>query len=362
MAETPHSAATLSVQAGHDCGHKKTICDDGIADGMSYRRYNDSGSSDENDGLGWDEQACLPIRHKYGRRLGPFSPERAPGIWMLLNALLLSWSFALGMYGLLFFAWYGNDTLASRENTLDYLLWSLLTTLVWVVEISLRAAFPGVDTVLVVVTPTDDSATKNTGTIESPATTEESVVTLERTIQKRSNKHAAVIATELLLALFFVIATAMDCWKFWNHHYGGTDTALSNDTDSYDYKTYYGYEEATGGESSDDRYSMFEQQLDIWIGVLAYAYMTYTTYHEYKRATITKRDIQRSLSHTMLQYHQQRSSRSATTIDIAAPEATTLGTTQESSSSLLRDAEHQDYGVCRPTLVPAVRRNEQTDQ
>jgi len=355
MAETPHSEATLSVQAGHDCGHKKTI-DDGIADGMSYRRYNDSGSSDENDGLGWDEQACLPIRHKYGRKLGPFSPERAPGIWMLLNALLLSWSFALGMYGLLFFAWYGNDTLASRENTLDYLLWSLLTTLVWVVEISLRVAFPGLDTFLVVVTPSDDSATNNTGTIESPATTEESVVTLERTIQKRSNKHMAVIATELILAVFFVIATAMDCWKFWNHHYGGTDTALSNET-------YYGYEEATGDKSSDDNSSMFEQQLDIWIGVLAYAYMTYTTYHEYKRATITKRNIQRSLSPKMLQYHQQRSSRSATTIDIAAPEATTLGTTQElSSSSLLRDAEHQDYGVCRPALVPAVRRNEETDQ
>merc|ERR1711935_802941 len=99
---------------------------------------------------------------------------------------------------------------------MGYLVWSLLTTLVWVVEISLRAAFPGLDTVLVVAAPASTPTgsdeeeqvpgvahNKNTTTttmnnnnsknnplqLRRTFTAEDSVVTLETIVQKRSKKH-----------------------------------------------------------------------------------------------------------------------------------------------------------------------------
>jgi len=218
-------------------------------------------------------------------------------------------------------------------GTTDYLVWSLLTTLVWVVEISLRAAFPGLDTVLVVAAPASTPTgsdeeeqvpgvahNKNTTTttmnnnnsknnplqLRRTFTAEDSVVTLETIVQKRSKKHLTMITTELLLAVFFGIETTQECWKHWQHRHGGGEHAATAEDSNVDSDSeYYEYDNADYSEG-DSYYSMVEQQLDIWIGVLAYAYMTYETYNHYKRSKKTKLNLQRSLSSKLLHHHQQQ--------------------------------------------------------
>ena len=345
--------------------------DDDVVDGGSYRRYDESGtSSSTSSGGGGGDYTDEDILHcdagsSCGRfatfqanYFGPFSPERAPGAWMILNAFVLVWSLSLGVYLTLLYAWYGNEIAASKATTTDYLVWSLLTTLVWVVEISLRAAFPGLDTFLVVSTPTqsvdDDNETEdieeqehhmgaikgknnhndptststNTNTNTNPGlfrrtfTMEESVVTLETFVQKRSKKRTAVIVTELLLAVYFVFDTVLECWKHWHHRHGGNDNANANANDIDDYVVfdeYYGYNDASNGTDNSDYYPMLQQQTDIWINVLAYIYMTHETYHEYHKSKTTRMDIHRSLSTTLL--HQQPQPHATATATAAAATA-----------------------------------------
>ena len=314
--------------------------DDDIIDGGSYRRYDDSitggGGGGGGDYTGEDIQCDAGASWgRFAACQAKFSPERAPGSWMILNILVLVWSLSLGVYLTLLYAWYGNEIAASKATTTDYLVWSLLTTLVWVWEISLRAAFPGLDTFLVVSTPTqsdddDNNETDdieegdnlgtnegnntnnntNTNTNTNPGlfrrtfTVEESVVTLETIVQKRSKKRTAVIVTELLLAVYFVFDTVLECWKHWHHRHGEN----INDIDDYVvYDEYYGYDDTTNGVDNSDYYPMLQQQSDIWINVFAYIYMTHETYHEYYRSKTKRMDIKRSLSSTLLhqQLHQQ---------------------------------------------------------
>ena len=122
-------------------------------------------------------------------------------------------------------------------------------------------------------------------------TAEESVVNVEHVVQLRSPKHKVGIAAELLLAVYFGIETGLDCWKFWRHRHGGEDI---NDALLEDYYQY------TDDDDDEYRYSMLQQQADVWINIMAYAYMTYETYHDYYRSKATRRDIQRSLTATLI--------------------------------------------------------------
>jgi len=314
--------------------------DDDIIVGLSYARYRDEPSDDDDESLVSFDQGCgacakttkascgrfAAFQEKY---LGPLSPERAPGYWMVANAFCLSWSLSLGVYLLLLYAWYGNETAASKATTTHYLLWSLLTTLVWVVEISLRAAFPGLDTFLVVATPnnSDDendleeapaaqvqqqpppqTAAQPPRLVSRTFTAEESVVTLETAKKKRSKKHLMVIATELLLAVFFGFETVLDCWNHWHHRHGSGDSQSEDEIYEDDWYYHYIWDEYYGyiEDAERDHYSMLQQQSDIWINVLAYLYMTYETYHEYYKDKAAKRDIQRSLTWTVVQHSQSQ--------------------------------------------------------
>lgn len=283
-----------------------TDSDDEIVDGLSYHRCGDEYST-EGVVCGDARASCGRFAAFQAKFLGPISPERHPAVWMCLNAFCLSWSLSLGVHLTLLFIWYGNEVVASKATTTHYLVYSLLTTLVWVVEISLRAAFPGLETVLVVATPTEsdeeDEEQQHQQQYQQPQvsrtfTAEESVVTIETIVQRRSKKHWTVIITELLLAVFFGIETVLDCWNHWHHRHGIEEEIESNDD------AYYAYDSDDGTA----HYSMLQQESDIWINVLAYAYMTYHTYHEYYKARTTRMDIHRSLSSTLLshQQHQQR--------------------------------------------------------
>ncbi len=282
-----------------------TDSDDAIVEGLSYQRCGDEEFSTDGVVCGDAKASCGRFAAFQEKYLGPLSPERHPAVWMCLNAFCLSWSLSLGVYLTLLYIWYGNEVAASKATTTHYLVYSLLTTLVWVVEISLRAAFPGLDTILVVSTPTqsddeDEEQQHNSQQqqVYRTFTAEESVVTIETIVQQRSRKHWTVIITELLLAVFFGIETVLDCWNHWHHRHGIEEEIESNDD------AYYAYDSDDGTA----HYSMLQQESDIWINVLAYAYMTYHTYHEYYKAQTTRMDIHRSLSSTLLshQQHQQR--------------------------------------------------------
>jgi len=340
MPDTPHSVR-IPIRAADDHDNdyyvldENNIVDTGAATdnpGEICSNSSNSSSSNSNSKIICSDaknRSRLAVAAFY---LGPLSPERAPGYWMVLNAFLLLCSLSLGIYLNLLYFWYGNnETAASLANMTDFLLYSLLTTLVWIVEISLRAAFPGLDTFLVVgsvtgdpddVPNSDNTTTNNTNTTNKnnyddddgnhrqfnfrrTYTAEESAVTLETTLQKRSKKYKAAIFIELLLAVYFGIETTLVCWKHWHHRHGGQAVV---DEENYD----FGYDDQYDNDNDNDKsdaYSMLEQQADIWINVLAYAYMTYETYHEYYRYKTTSRDIQRSMSSTLLhhqRHHQQQ--------------------------------------------------------
>ena len=293
--------------------------DDGIVDGegVPYQRYSDDFTLDH----GCD---CVDARESCGRfaafqakYLGPLSPDRAPGSWMIINIFSVMWSLSLGIYSILIYFSEGNEEAAVRATSTHYLLYSLSTTLVWVVEVSLRAAFPGLDTVLVVSTPapSDDddeeeaaparsvrditsgaNANANNNGLPLSPVAGSSIVTIEKVVQKRSKKQQAVIATELILALFFTVETTMDCWRHWQARHGD--------------------------EADDDEYynSMLQQQSDIWINALAYVYMTYETYHDYYRLESKSKNLQRSISSTLL------------------------------SQQMLQQSQHQQNGATRITL------------
>jgi len=264
----------------------------------------------------------------------------------------------------------GNDfSPTSRESTTDYMLWSLLTTLVWVAEISLRAAFPKIDTVLVVFNhdeehlPDDDEAplqscsadgTRNEDSHEDgmpgarplflhSATAEtRSVVTIERVVQKRSLKQRVVIVTELLLAVFFGIETVGDCWNFWHSRrsssrIGDTDDYVYREDDQYYDHDYYDYD--YDDNDDDEGGKFYQQQADVWVSVLAYAYMTYETYHAYRRSTTTQREIERSLS-TVSQSQQRPSQRQQRGRDATVTAATTVATTATATTPPLEVMVH----------------------
>ena len=331
--------------------------DDDIVERLAYQRCddNDFDSTDEIARCGeTTRQSCGRFAAFQEQLLGPISPERAPGVWMVLNVFCLSWSLSLGVYLMLCYVEYGNEVAASKATTTAYLVYSLLTTLVWVVEIALQAAFPGLDTVIVVSAPSSQSqgdgsdngdveqeeelnGAKQRSVEEQPRpqdfrdeeedqelqlqqlsqtfTAEESAVALGTIVQSRSKQRWTVLIIELLLAVFFGIETVLDCWKHWNYRHGFQEMEISNSSSSSNNNNddaYYLF--GDDDEDGPGRYSMLQQQSDIWINVLAYAYMTYHTYHEYYRSKTTSMDIRRSVSTTLLsqqamQEQQQQTNR-----------------------------------------------------
>lgn len=294
--------------------------EDDIVERLSYHRCDDDSNSDsETPGLLCTDammyadavlcaenaqESCSRFVSFQERYLGPISPERAPAIWMVLNGLCLSWSLILGIYLTVLCVDQDKET---TLITTEYLLYSLITTLVWVAEIYLRTAYPPVETIVVVSNPTvDDGGEKGVlqhGTREESEaecqmqgisrtfTAEESVVTVETVVQRRNNKQFSALCVELLLALFFAIESVIDCWKHWNHLRGNYEASQYMGDDGDDY---YMFDE--DGET----YSMLQQQTDVWINFLAYAYMTYHTYHEYYKAAKNRTHVQKSLSSTLL--------------------------------------------------------------
>jgi len=346
-ATTPSSAVGISVvpiDSSSDAVVPHRGPDDGDVDDHEYEcgynelrssssssNSNSNSSNGEDDGIVIDEgfatvgTSCGRFAAFQERLLGPLSPERAPGAWMILNAFALSWSFSLGAYLILLYDWYGNEKAASQATTTEYLVWSLLTTLVWVFEISLRAAFPPLDTVLVVSSNKSNNSGVNGifggGTFHSRGkqhqhpnhypderavlrtwTAEESVVTLGTVARERSAKHQTVIATELLLAVFFMVETVLDCWNHWQHRHGGSASApqqleqqqADHADDDYEWR-YDDYYAVDGEEDPAGDFSMLQQSTDILINVLAYVYMTYETYQAYYRSTTAKRNLHRTL-------------------------------------------------------------------
>lgn len=270
------------------------ICGSGEVGTLHYQRYEEQDlDDDEEDGLFYDTSCARDSCHRAldfkDRYLAPASPERASGAWMLINAFMLVWSFSLGAYIASLYWWYdgkdGSNNPASRESTTDYLVWSLLTTLVWMAEISLRAAFPAVGIVVKIANSNsssngDDDVEAQEMDDRTTTHTVKSVVTIEEIVHKRSPRHNAVIATELLLAIYFGTETIQNCYHYWEVRH----------------RAYNPWDD----DAESEFFSMLQQQSDIWISVLAYAYMTYETYLAYYRSISTKRNIQRSLSTTAL--------------------------------------------------------------
>ena len=332
---------------------------DDIVERLAYQRCGDDDNFDSEAAAMMcaesAQESCSRFAAFQEKYLGPVSPERAPATWMLLNAFCLSWSISLGLY--LIFIYIKDEN--EHVTTTEYLVYSLTTTLVWVAEIYLRTAFPPLETIVVVNTPTqsdEEDLPQNSPTVQQQPTptaqpiartftAEESVVTLETIVRRRSNKQFSALLMELLLALFFGIESVMDCWKHWNHRQ--RNYTMENGDDDL----YYMYD-----DDSEISYSMLQQQSDIWINVLAYTYMTYHTYHEYYKARINHRDIQRSFSSTLLNHQhfqqqslqQQQEAAATTTTRLAYPQQHFPRTNDTRHTTTLRT-------TAAPSSVPEVQ-------
>jgi hypothetical protein len=257
------------------------------------------------------------LKEKY---LAPASPERASGKWMLMNAFCLVWSLSLGVYILLLYIYYDEfeqqqdddnddtddgsgsgstiDNPASRESTTDYLLWSLLTCFVWIIEVALRIAFPAVDTVIKVVKSRSNDNLDAAAT--AAAESIRSIITVETIVEHRNKKQITIIILELILAAYFVLQTIQDCYKHWKtHHYPRYQNDDENVNVSYaDYYDYFDTDEDEDARAGGGIvvYTILEQEVDVWVAVFAYAYMTYETYQKYYKIASTEHNIQRSLT------------------------------------------------------------------
>ena len=256
------------------------------------------------------------LKEKY---LAPASPERASGKWMLMNAFCLVWSLSLGVYILLLYFYYDEfeqqqddnnddtddgststiDNPASRESTTDYLLWSLFTCFVWIIEVALRIAFPAVDTVIKVVKSKSNDNLEAAAAVAAAAVESiRSIITVETIVEHRNKKQITIIILELILAAYFVLQTIQDCYKHWktHHHprYQNDDENVNVYADYYDYFDTDDEDARAGGGIV--VYTIVEQEVDVWVAVFAYAYMTYETYQKYYKIASTEHNIQRSLT------------------------------------------------------------------
>jgi hypothetical protein len=81
--------------------------------------------------------------------LAKCSPDVASLSWLVVNVVLMAWSLHVAVYKI--WTSSGNEDVnnviadddipESGYATLEYLVWSLVTTIVWLVEVTLRASF-----------------------------------------------------------------------------------------------------------------------------------------------------------------------------------------------------------------------------
>lgn len=214
-------------------------------------------------------------RHPITLCLAHASPEVAPVSWLAVNALCLTCSLVLAVGNLLVNLQpktgqqQQQQAVADEEElfespavqvTIEYLVWSLVTTIVWIVEVALRTSFPPEtladlnddDEVLIAendgsgnvesdqvayrIQPDDDNNDKNDFVGEDDQT--------EKTLTQQKLQ-TRVLFVELILALFFLVESILDClhWR-----------------------------------ARVEKGDFTQQEVDIWINIFAYVYMTYETY------------------------------------------------------------------------------------
>jgi hypothetical protein len=144
----------------------------------------------------------------------------------------------------------------SGRATLEYLLWSLGTTIVWIVEVTLRTAFP----LLQKQSPGgNDNLSKNDSVDEKSRVYQTQAQQQEppqEIFPAGGRRRTSMLVLELMLAIFFLVESVLDClhWK-----------ALIKEDD------------------------VLGEEVDIWISILGYLYMTYETF----KAAAAKRSFQR---------------------------------------------------------------------
>jgi hypothetical protein len=235
--------------------------------------------------------------------LAKSSPDVASVSWLVVNLLCMAWSLHVAVYDI----WTSSrkEDLVDESNTansiigdnddnnivpdmiyvsesglatVEYLVWSLVTTIIWIVEVVLRTAFPPEITTIsspengdeILKTPTDVSnvfenefriaqVQQHQQSIEKEAKENFNLgcVNCESTFQQQRldpiqqrRRRRGILVVELLLAIFFFVESAFDCWN-WKARIAEDD--------------------------------VFGEEVDIWISILGYLYMSYETYKAISR-------------------------------------------------------------------------------
>jgi hypothetical protein len=190
--------------------------------------------------------------------LAKSSPDVASVSWLVVNLLCMAWSLYVAVYNI----WTSsrkddsvesntaNNTIGDNDDadtifpdmsnvsesglaTVEYLVWSLMTTFVWTVEVALRTAFPPELTETSVPQNRDENLTNpttNTNECEispyrqhqhSLENREKEIfhlgcVNCESTLQQQPKwwYRRGALSVELLLAIFFLGVSAFDCWNW----------------------------------------------------------------------------------------------------------------------------------------------------
>ncbi|KAL3913566.1 MAG: hypothetical protein SGILL_006434, partial [Bacillariaceae sp.] len=124
------------------------------------------------------------------------------------------------------------------QVTIEYLVWSLVTTVVWIVEVALRTVF---------TSETLEGLNENDDTYkiqyddDSDINIDVASDDLTEKTMKQQKLQTRVLFVELILALFFLVESIFDClhWK-----------------------------------ARVEKGDFMQQELDIWINIMAYVYMT----------------------------------------------------------------------------------------
>jgi hypothetical protein len=202
------------------------------------------------------------------------SPEVMTGCgyatWLLINTFFLIFSIYLGIYNLWINKKKGNAEAEEEEEvivTIEYLIWSLSTTVIWIIEVALHAIYPphqhqnqqmedndntNDDAVLVYNQQHDDDDDDDDDDLKKPNQQQSQegggggeIEEPSQSEQQQHTQRISVLMIELILALFFLIESIVDCihWK-----------------------------------KSLKESNFVSQEIDIWMNTIAYTYMTYKTY------------------------------------------------------------------------------------
>ncbi|KAG7340503.1 hypothetical protein IV203_024046 [Nitzschia inconspicua] len=160
--------------------------------------------------------------------LAQSSPDVASLSWLVVNITCLAFSLHLAAFDL----WSSripeedinvqgdvdddaalNVVSASGRATVEYLVWSLFTTVVWIVEVALRTAFPSA----VHINKTDNfqSDAKTADLLYDESRTQQHHEQSQPQEANQQRRRTAILVMELMLAIFFLVESIFDClhWK-----------------------------------------------------------------------------------------------------------------------------------------------------